>query len=71
MRADPFPIPMRSRGWRAFVERMIPWYDPEQEDAHNRETEAVRQRAIAQRIRVERVIDDYRKVEARARRTPR
>lgn len=53
---------------RRLVERILPWYDPLREAAHNRLTEAVRQRAIAERIRVERVIAEYEVAEARARR---
>jgi hypothetical protein len=50
---------MRSR-WRRFVERLLPWYDPEAERARNARTEAIRLRSIRARIESERVIDAYR-----------
>jgi hypothetical protein len=49
---------MRSR-WRAFIETVLPWYDPAHERARNRRTEAIRVRSIAIRITAERVIEAY------------
>lgn len=51
--------PMRSQ-WRRFVERLLPWYDPEAERARDARTEAIRLRSIRARIESERVIDAYR-----------
>jgi hypothetical protein len=48
--------------FRGAVERhALGWYDPAHEHRRNRRTEAIRQRAIAERINVERVLaEDYR-----------
>jgi hypothetical protein len=47
--------------FRGAVEARLPWYDVEAERARNARTEAIRQRSIAERIRVERsgILDDY------------
>jgi hypothetical protein len=63
-----FPAPMSPRSpVRRLIERMLPWYDPTLEQLRDRRTEAVRRRAIAQRIRVERVISQYHEADERAR----
>lgn len=45
---------------REWVDSMLPWYEPVAEARRDRRTEAIRQRSIASRLRVERVIDAYR-----------
>ncbi len=67
--AAPFRRPMTIRErWRAFVERALPWYDPTLEEGRDGRTEAIRLRAIRERKNVERVLDEYRKTDARIRR---
>ena len=51
--------PMRDR-WRAFVEWLLPWYDPAREARRDRRTESIRRYSIGTRIRSERLIDEYR-----------
>lgn len=46
--------------WRRLVERILPWYDRDAEDARNRRTETIRRQAIAARIEAERVREAYR-----------
>jgi hypothetical protein len=66
--AAPFQAPMSVRSSaRRLVEQLLPWYDPAAETIRNVKTEAVRQRAIRQRVHVERVIDQYREADDRAR----
>lgn len=54
----------RSR-WHTFIERILPWFDREAEDARNARTEAIRQRSIAARITTEQIRTDYAKAAAR------
>lgn len=44
---------------RAFVERMLPWYDPEEAVTRRNETERVRRRSVAARLAVEDVVRRY------------
>jgi hypothetical protein len=46
---------------RGAVEAVLPWYDPAEAHHRARETERVRQRSIAARIRVEDVVEQYRR----------
>lgn len=65
--ATPFrPMTIRDR-WRALIERALPWYDPHLEAGRNGRTEAIRLRAIRERQKVERVLDDYAATDARIR----
>ena len=69
MLAAPFRRQMNVRSFlRRLVETFLPWYDAVAEAEHDRHTEEVRQRAIAQRIKVEKVIAEYRAADERARR---
>jgi len=54
--------------WRAWVERILPWYDPEAARAHDQRTEAIRLRSIAAQVKSERVMAEYAAAEKRARR---
>jgi hypothetical protein len=44
---------------RGVVERALPWYDPAEAIARHRETERIRRRSIAARIRAEQVAASY------------
>lgn len=58
--------------FRRLVERMLPWYDPDDTRRRNERTERVRQRAIASRLRAEAasraIRADYASYAARVRR---
>jgi hypothetical protein len=63
------PIVMGSR-FRAWVERVLPWYDPITEHLRDLRTEQRRRRTISalhQAERAEQVIDDYRDADRAAR----
>lgn len=46
----------------AFVERMLPWFDPAERDRRNARTEQIRRQSIAARMHTERVRAAYRMV---------
>lgn len=47
---------------RAFVERLLPWYEPAREEARDAETERIRQRSIRTRKFAERRLAGYQSV---------
>jgi hypothetical protein len=51
--------------WRAFVEWLLPWFDPARERVRDARTEAIRRRSISERIRAERAIGQYDQAERR------
>ena len=58
------PMTVRDR-FHAVVESWLPWYDPRIERGRNGRTEAIRRRAIKERINAERVIAEYIATDAR------
>jgi hypothetical protein len=46
--------------WRAWFEKLLPWYQPHIERLRNARTEAISKRSVAGRARAERIIDEYR-----------
>lgn len=44
---------------RRLLERVAPWFDPAEEAARRRETERVRRRSMAARLRVEDIVARY------------
>lgn len=47
------------RWFRTLVERVLPWYDPEEARARDENTERIRQESIRARIAAEKVRADY------------
>lgn len=45
--------------FRAFIERVLPWYDPAAERRHRQVTEEIRQHGIRTRLSAEQLRRDY------------
>jgi hypothetical protein len=52
----------------AMVERILPWFDPEEKARRDARTETIRQRSIAVRIQTERIRAAYRQAADRVER---
>ena len=62
-------VTMRDRSLlHRVVERLLPWFDPEAEQRRTERTEQIRLRAIAARVRSERVMEEYRLADRKVRR---
>ena len=48
---------------RRIVERLLPWYDPEDAARHNRRSRRIHLHSISVRIQAEHVIESYRRAD--------
>lgn len=62
------PIDRLVNAFRRGIERVLPWYDERERDTRRAETERVRRRSIAARLRVEEVAKSYKRADGVMRR---
>lgn len=65
---DVRPLDRLVNAIRGALERLAPWYDPSEEAYRRSETERVRRRSIAARVRTEEVAKAYKRADGAMRR---
>lgn len=57
--------PVLGDRWSRFIQRLLPWFDPNREARRNAETERIRQKSIRMRIIAEQRLASYQNVRLR------